>query len=177
MKKSFVVCFLASLMMLLPLTSCNEEADHSADQRITEQLPGQWTYSTSQTSEDGLQVSARTTNFTFMSSRFEVTVERSQLSKVTTFSISGTWNIKNETLQLYYNLESLVTSGMTKDEERALWSQFNSNNKMLDDLRDSKQAYGLRIEISRPSAYSGNLKLTGSDYFEGTYTLSGGVNP
>lgn len=172
MKKSYLYIALMMLMGVFTLTSCNDEPDDSESKRLAAELPGNWAFSELQENE-GETISSKNVNFYFDSSRFEVTVKRSTISRSYLFSVSGKWNIKSETLELYYDIDSLVTDGLTTEEQKSLYSSFTANNKMLDDLRNSKQAWGMPIEISRPNNYSGMMKLTNSDYYAGTYTLSG----
>lgn len=177
MKKSLLFSFLFAFVALTFLPSCNEESDHSADKRITENLPGFWELHDSQKDEDGNLTISRDVKFYFTSSNFSVEIVRKTLSKTTSYSVRGTWNVKNEILQLRYDLNSLTTLGYSSQEITALKNNFSDNNAMLDDLKDNPQAYGMPIELSRPSNTSGMMKLTKNYDFAGTYNLSTGTIP
>lgn len=177
MKKSLFITFLFSIFAMATLASCNEESDHSADKRITSELPGIWVTHEAQLDPAGNATIARNVQFVFTSSRFSVEIVRKTLSKTTSYSVSGSWNVKNEILQLYYDLNTLTTMGLTTQEITALKNNLNDNNAMLDDLKDNPQSFGMPIELSRPNNSSGIMKLTKSYDFAGTYTLDTGATP
>ncbi len=173
MKKTLLLTLFLSVFLVLPLASCNEESDHSADKRLASELPGTWVLSDTQSDEDGNKILSRNVMFVFTSKRtFDVSTVRTTPSKTTSYSVRGTWSIKNEVLQLRYELNSLITMGLTTQEITALKTSLNSNNEMLDDLKDNAQSYGMPIEISRKDAFNGMMKLTKNSDFAGLYTLS-----
>lgn len=180
-----------SLFALTFLPSCNEESDHSADDRITSQLPGTWVLTESQPNptenddentgtnddEDENTLLKRNVNFTFTTSAFNVTVTRKTISKTMYYNVRGTWNVKNQILQLRYDINSLTTMGMSSQEITALRNSFNDNNLLLDDIKNSDQAYGMPIELSRPNNANAMMKLSKNYDLGGIYTLYSGAEP
>lgn len=178
MRKSlFLIPFLA-LFLLFPLTGCNEEYDSSTDERITADLPGTWRLFESQTDSAEQVVLSREVLFTFTTAKnFHVEYIRTSLSKTVSYSISGTWNVKRETLELKYDLPSFTSEGLTSQQVDIIISSFKDNNLLLEDLKGSNQPYGMPIELSRQGSTSGMMKLSKSYDFGGIYTIYTGMTP
>jgi hypothetical protein len=93
------------------------------------------------------------------------------LNTIKSYSVEGTWNVKSSTLELYYNVSSLSCTGMRDEEVRSMQTSLKDNNLMIDDLKDSKQAYGMPIELTRLTSGEGYMKLSKSADLAGNYTL------
>lgn len=178
MKRNLFIGALIALIATLGLTSCNDEYDDTPDVRITSQLPGTWRLSETQKDENGDETIRRDTEFVFVGDNFTASYFRKTLSRSASYSVSGTWKVNRQVLELRYNVASLVTEGMSETEVEILRTSLVDNNLMLDDLKDSHQPYGMPVEVTRTSAGAGNMKLSKSADFGGIYTLvGGGIQP
>lgn len=167
---------LSLIVALFATSSCNDDTDTSVDEQIARDLPGTWELhekSEVTDSQGGVaQVYVRDVVFKFENSAFTYTVHTQTTTQEVTYSVSGTWNVKRETLQLYYNLDSLTAEGMTDEAVSTLLMGFRDNNLMLDDLKGSKhQAFGMSVAVTRSGNGLGVLQLTGIADLAGTYSL------
>lgn len=174
MKRPFLISMTLIMFAMLSLVSCNEAYDDSKDKELSSQLRGTWVLDESQQNENNETVLARNVVFNFTNSNFKVAYSRTTISKTSGYSVTGSWRINRQVLELRYDLASLQTTGMTSEEENILLSSLKSNNLLLDDLKDTNQSYGMPIEISRTSSTEGYMHLSGSYDFAGIYELSMG---
>lgn len=173
--KRFILFSALIALFVAGFTSCNDDTDTTADELMTQQLPGTWRLHEDQKDESGDVTIARDVEFVFTATNFTVSYYRKTISKLVSYSINGTWDIRRETLELRYNIPSLTTSGMTKEQSDELRRGFMDNNALLDDLAGDKfQVYGMPIEVSRSGSGLGSMKLGKSADFGGMYSLFNG---
>lgn len=174
MKRIFIIGTLIALLAA-GFASCNEDHDYSEDTRLSKQLPGTWNLHEDQKDQQGDILASRDVQFVFGASNFSVNYYRKTISKLVSYSVNGTWEIRREKLVLRYNLDSLTTMGMTNEEIHKVLDTFKDNNILVDELKDTNQVFGMPIEISRSGVSAGMMKLAQSPDFGGTYTLFTGL--
>lgn len=158
MRKQFFVCLAAIVMALMTMTSCNDDVNTPTDSRIAKDLPGTWVMNDNNVSTTG---GARSAKFVFTNSGFSLEYYRKAQSSVYSYSVSGTWKVFKETLELTYNVSTLTTIGMTKSEIDDLMIVMNDNNSNLNDKPDTTPL-GMNIEVSRSYATgTGIMRLSG----------------
>lgn len=142
MKKVLLFLF-AAIMVVLP--SCNDDdAYDNKDARLTAALPGYWVLE-----EQGANMRTTVTyQFTAAGTfTYSYTTDNSTENTHKVWSVSGTWNVKKETLQLKYDLSSFVTTGYSDAEVRGIRTSLIDGNSALEESNKQDKVYGPTIEI------------------------------
>lgn len=151
----------ATVLCCICLTGCNDDTTES-DNALTQQIMGKWhmTYTNDETSEE---ISYSFENNEFRYSSFATSNDG---MKVKGFSIHGSWNIRKGILQLHYDLETLITDGLTAEEGRTLEDSLYRDNLMLEDLNKDGKAYGSVVTFDKQNG----VEVMHLSLINGTFT-------
>lgn len=141
MKKIFSLLFAAILLTALP--ACNEDNTEN-DAAYTAQLIGSWlmNYGNSEyTTSHYYSFDATKFTYTYTTNNLAEFSERS-------WTVKGSWNVKQGILQLYYDLDSFRAEGYTEKEMKSMISDLDYNNSVLSKNNKKGRAFGSEISFT-----------------------------
>lgn len=140
MKKIFALLFAAILLTGLP--ACNEDNTEN-DAAYTAQLIGSWVmnYGNSEYSTSHY--------YNFEATKFTYTYTTNNLAEFSesSWTIKGTWNVKQGILQLYFDIDSYRAEGYTESEMKSQLSELISYNDALAKNNKKGRAFGPEISF------------------------------
>jgi len=136
--------YLATLLLgiLIAFPSCSDDSTEN-DATYSRQLVGSWQMVfTSDQSINELRYHFSNNSFEYQS---YTAIDEGKKAKVV--YISGTWNIQKGVLQLYYDLDSFRTEGMSAEESFSIKDGFSKDNMLLADMNADNKPYGPTISF------------------------------